>query len=144
MQKVFKKYIIPIITVFGLITVFDLVFHGVIMSKIYLEYSYLFRPQDEIQNNQNWLHLSNIVYSIVFTYIFSKFYRKNEPPLGQGIMYGAWISLLIWIPLATHNYVVFPYPKAIQVSTLIGHIIESILLGIAVSSVYTEPEEKAS
>ena len=47
-MKKFKKYAIPALTVFILITIVDAIFHGVIMEKTYMQNAHLFRPMDVI------------------------------------------------------------------------------------------------
>ena len=132
-----KKYLIPIIAVFGLLTVWDVLFHGILMERIYLENSHLFRPQDEIQKNQNFLHLSNLIYSTAFCYIFSVGYESGKN-IVQGIKYAVWVILLLWTPLAIHDCAIMPYPKALLISSFSGHIVETILAGLILASVYKE------
>ena len=132
-----KKFLLPLVAVFGVVTVFDLVFHEFIMSKIYLEYSALFRAQDEIQKHSNLMHIANIIYSSAFCYIYSKGYEPGKS-VSQGIRYAIWISLLLWIPQAIVHTVIFPYPKILQISWLIGYVVQTVLAGITVTTTYKE------
>ena len=130
-----KKYILPTVVVFVVITVFDMVFHGMLMEKLYLANSHLFRPQDEIHKHKYYMWIANLIYSAAFCYIYSKGHEKKNS-LEQGIVYGLWISLLIWLPDALVSHVVYPYPKALQIGWLIGYTVQSILAGITIASVY--------
>ena len=67
-----KKFFLPVIAVFGVITVFNLIFNEFILGKYYLDYSHLFKPQDDIQKNSFLLHIANLIYTIAFCYIYSK------------------------------------------------------------------------
>ena len=132
-----KNILIPIIAVFGFLTVWDIVFHGFLMEKIYLENSHLFRPQDEIQKNQNLMHLSNLIYASMFCFIYSIGYEEKGP-IKQGIFYAIVVIALIWIPKWIHDYAIFPYTKVLILSGLVGHIIETISIGIITGFTYKE------
>lgn len=130
-----KKYIVPTIVVFVVITLFNMIFHGTIMEKLYAANSHFFRPQDEIHKHKYYLWLANLIYSFAFTYIYSKGHEKKES-LTQGIRYGLWISLLIWIPVALVNYTVYPIPKILELYWLAGYTVQSLIAGITVASVF--------
>lgn len=130
-----KKFLLPVVAVFGVITVFDLVFHELIMNKTYLDYSHLFRPQDEIHKHQNLMHLANLTYSFVFCYIYSKGHEAGKG-IAQGIRFALWITLLIWLPSTIVNHVIFAYPKILVISWFIGYTMQTVLAGITVSVTY--------
>ena len=131
-----KKYVMPTIIVFIVITVFNIIFHGIIMEKTYLAYSHFFRPQDEIQKHKHYMWLANLIYSFAFCYIYSKGHEKKEDNLTQGFRYGLWVSLLIWIPQAIVSYTIFPYPACLQIKWLIGYSVQSIISGITIATFY--------
>ena len=132
-----KKFLLPLVAVFGVITVFNLIFHEFLMSKIYFDNSHLFRSQDEIQKGQTFMHVANLIYSFVFCYIYSKGYESGRS-LAQGIRYGIWISLLIWLPQLIIDYTIFPYPKILQISWFIGYTIQTLLAGVTLAATYKE------
>lgn len=130
-----KKYLLPTVIVFIVITIFNLVFHGMVMEKLYLDNSHFLRPQDEIQKHKHYMWIANFIYSSAFVYIYSKGHEKKNA-IEQGIRYGLWISLLIWIPDALVTFTVFPFPKAMHLGWLIGYVVQSIIAGITVATVY--------
>ena len=135
--KDFKKYLMPIAAVFIVITIFDMIFHGSIMEKLYTLNSHFFRPHNVIEKHKYLMWIANFIYSSAFTVIYSKGHEKKDS-ITQGLRYGLWISLLIWIPHALVSYTVYPYPKALQLAWLIGYTVQSILAGITVSMVYSQ------
>ena len=132
-----KKFLLPFVAVFGVITVFNLIFHEFLMSKLYFDNSELFRSQDEIQKGQTLMHIANLIYSFTFCYIYSKGYESGQS-LAQGIRYGIWISLLIWLPQLIVDYVVFPYPTVLQISWFIGYTVQTLLAGVTLATTYKE------
>jgi len=130
-----KKYLLPTVIVFIVVSIFNIVFHGQIMDKLYLDNSQFFRPQDEIQKHKYYMWIANFIYSAAFVYIYSKGHEKKNA-IEQGIRYGLWISLLIWIPDALVTFTIFPYPKALHLGWLVGYVVQSIVAGITVASVY--------
>lgn len=131
-----KKYIVPTIIVFIVITIFNMLFHGVFMEKLYLNNSEFFRPHDLICKKKYFLWLATLIYSVAFCYIYSKGHEKKESNLMQGIRYGLWISLLIWIPDVIVSYTIHPFPKDLQIGWLIGYTVQSIIAGITIATVY--------
>ena len=130
-----KKYFMPTLFVFVVIMIFNIIFHGYIMENLYLSNSHFFRPQDEIQKHRYFMWIANLIYSFAFCYIYSKGHEKKEDPLAQGIRFGLWMSLLIWLPHTIINLTIFPYPKSLEVAWLAGYITQSVLAGITAAVV---------
>lgn len=131
-----KKYVVPTIIVFIVVTIFDMVFHGIIMEKSYLANSHLFRPQDEIQKHKCCMWLANLIYSFAFCFIYSKGHEKKEDNLSQGLRYGLWVSLLIWVPQAIVSHTIYPYPASLELKWLLGYTVQSIIAGMTIAMVY--------
>ena len=127
--KKLKKYIMPAVAVFVVITIFDMIFHGVFMEKLYLNNSHLFRPQDEMCKHKYYFWIANLIYSFAFTYIFSKGLDKGDA-IAQGLRFGLWVALLIWVPNAIVNYTVYPHPKSLEMAWLIGYTAQSLIAGV--------------
>ena len=133
-----KKYLIPTVCVFIAITIFNYIFHGMLMEKIYLAHSHLFRPQDEIHKHKYYMWLANLIYSISFCYIYSKGHEKKEDTVAQGLRFGLWISFLVWVPSSIVNYTIFPHPALLHTRWLIGYTVQSIIAGIIAAITFTK------
>lgn len=133
--KGLKKYLVPTLIVFVVITVYNMFFHGMVMEKLYLANSHLFRGQDVICKHKYLMWLANLIYSGAFCYIYSKGHEKKNS-IEQGIRYGLWISLLIWVPHAIITHVIYPYPKILVLRWLAGYTLQSIIAGITVATVF--------
>lgn len=127
--KELKKYLIPTLAVFVVITIFNIFFHGMVMEKFYVKYSHIFRAQDIIDKYKYLMWTANLIYSAAFCYIYSKGHEKKNP-VDQGFRYGLWISLLIWVPNALITYTIYPFPKDLIYRWLIGYTAQSIVAGI--------------
>jgi len=130
-----KKLILPVLGVFGVITAFNLLFNEWVLSNYYLDYNHLFKPQDEIQKKGFLLHIANLIFSIAFCYIYSKGHEEKKS-LAQGIRYGIWISLLIWLPMILTNIVYFPYPRTLEILWFVEYITQSILAGTTAAYIF--------
>ncbi|MBI3591146.1 MAG: hypothetical protein HY094_07230 [Candidatus Melainabacteria bacterium] len=133
--KKLKKYIIPAAIVFFVISSFDMVFHGMLMEKLYLHNSHLFRPQDVIHKHKYYFWIANLIYSFAFCYIYSKGHEKTGS-IAQGLRYALWISLLIWVPDSIVNYTIYPHPKNLELAWLIGYTVQTMLAGVTVATVF--------
>ena len=135
--KNLKKYLIPALVVFIVITVFNMIFHGILMEKLYAQNSHFFRPHDQIEKHKYFMWIANLIYSTAFCYVYSKGHEKKSD-LVQGARFGIWISLLIWIPNAIISYTVYPFPKALQLAWLLGYTVQSVISGITASMVFSK------
>lgn len=133
-----KKYLIPTVYVFLAIMVFNYIFHGVLMEKLYLTNSHLFRPQAYIHKHKYIMWLANFIYSFAFCYMYSKGHEKKEDTIAQGVRYGLWVSLLAWIPSSIVNYTIFPHPAILHIKWMVGYTVQSILAGIIASILFTK------
>lgn len=133
--KELKKYLIPTLAVFIVISVFNMIFHGMFMEKLYMANSRFFRPHEEICKHKYYMYLANLIYSTAFCYIYSKGHEKKSS-IVQGVRYGLWITLLIWIPDTIVTWVVYPYPKQLLTRWLLGYAVQSILAGVTAAKLF--------
>lgn len=133
-----KKYVMPTIIVFIVITVYNMIFHGMLMEKLYLANSQYFRNPDVICKHKYLMWIANLIYSFAFCYIYSKGHEKKEDTIAQGARFGLWISLLVWVPHTIVGYTVYPFPVALHIKWLTGYTIQSILAGIIAAKVFNK------
>ena len=133
--KKLKKYAIPALVVFIVLTIFDFVFHGIVMEKLYTQYANLFRPQNVICNHKYFFWLANLIYSFAFYYIYSKGHEKGDP-LKQGVRFALWIILLTVLPCTIVSYTIYPHPKNLELAWLLAYSAETILAGITAAMVF--------
>lgn len=133
-----KKYVMPTIIVFIVITIFNIIFHGMIMEKMYLANSHYFRNPDIIHKHKYLMWIANLIYSFAFCFIYSKGHEKREDTLGQGARFGLWISLLIWVPQAIVGYTIYPIPAVLQIRWLVGYTIQSLIAGMTAAKVFSK------
>ena len=135
--KKMKKYIIPAITVFVVITAYDMVFHGVLMEDLYNQNASLFRPQEFMCKNKYLFWLANFIYSFAFCYIYAKGHEKTDP-IQQGLRFGIWVTLLVWIPQTIVSYLVYPHPANLELAWLGGATVQSLLAGVTAATVFSK------
>ena len=133
--KKIKKYAMPALAVFVAITIFDMVFHNIIMEKMYTQHANLFRPHNIICTHKYYFWMANLIYSFAFCYIYSKGHEKIDS-ISQGIRFGLWVTLLIWIPNTIVDYTVYAHPRSLEIAWLAGDTIQSILAGITAAYMF--------
>ncbi len=135
MLKKTKKYLIPALAVFAVLTIVDMVIHNVLMKDLYLANSNLFRPMAEIKKHCCCFMLANLIFSVAFCYIYSKGHEKKDS-IVQGIRFAAWMILLITVPFTIVSYTIYPHPKNLELTWLLAYSVEMLLAGITVAMVF--------
>ena len=130
-----KKYLIPALAVFVVLTIADMIIHDMLLKNLYLENSHLFRPMDEIKKHCNYFMLGNMIFSVAFCYIYSKGHEKGDP-LKQGVRFALWIILLTVLPCTIVSYTIYPHPKNLELAWLLAYSAETILAGITAAMVF--------
>lgn len=129
-----KRFIVSSIVVFLAFEVMELVIHMGILKPTYQALAHLWRPEADMMSKMWILHASTLFFSFLFVYIFSKGYENKG--LAEGLRYGLVIGLLMNIPIASHNHVIYPVPLSLCLQWLLYGTIEFILAGLVLAVVY--------
>lgn len=135
MLKKTKKYLIPALAIFVVLTIADTIIHDILMKDLYLANSNLFRPMAEIKKHCYSFMLANLIFSVAFCYIYSKGHEKKDS-IVQGIRFAVWVILLTVIPMTITSYTIYPHPKNLELAWLIAYSAEMLLAGITVAMVF--------
>jgi len=129
-----QRYAIGSIAVFIFLLVAELVFHGVILSGCYDEYTHLIRPGFLSSWYAIWLFLGYLIFSFGFCFIFTKGYENKG--FGEGIRYGLYIAFAFAVSSILIAYAVCSIPAELVVSWIVGYLIIMILAGIIIAAIY--------
>ena len=126
-----KRYVLASLLVFAFVFIYDSVFHGKLLTNMYMATASLWRPQNECVWSA--LFLGQFLFAFVFAFLFTKGYENKG--LAEGIRYGLLIGLL-FVPSHLISYAVEPLPFDLVIAWIIGGVVETILAGMIVAGVY--------
>lgn len=127
-----KKLFLAVAAVFVVHEVLGYVIHAVLMTPYYQETYSLWRMPEEV--NMGLVYLVGLVWSLLFTYIFTKGYEGKG--LMEGIRYGLLVGLLISVPGAFGTYAVQPITLALAIGWFIYGTAQAVACGLAAALVY--------
>lgn len=127
-----KKFFLAVAAVFVVREVLGYVIHAVLLTPYYQETYSLWRLPEEI--NMGLVYLVGLVWSLLFTYIFTKGYEGKGPM--EGIRYGLLVGLLISVPAAFGTYAVQPITLALAIGWSIYGTVQVVACGLAAALVY--------
>lgn len=81
------------------------------------------------------VYLARIFGAGLFTYVFTKGY-EGKPGLGEGLRYGLWIGLLVYVPAGLYGFASSIFPVSSQVYQIVRGIVEAIICGGVVAQLY--------
>jgi len=127
-----KKFFLAVAAVFVVHEVLGFVIHQVLMTPYYQETYSLWRMPEEI--NMGLIYLVNVIWSLLFTYIFTKGYEGTGPM--EGIRYGLLVGLLISVPAAFATYAVQPITLSLAIAWFVYGTVQIVACGLAAALVY--------
>jgi hypothetical protein len=89
-----------------------------------------------------WVYLGRAVFSLMFVFVFTRGY-EGKPGIGEGLRYGLWIGLLIYLPQFFINMVTMHRPADFLAVRGLASIIEVLVGGMIVAMIYKGPQKAA-
>ncbi|MCR4337128.1 MAG: hypothetical protein NUV91_04905 [Candidatus Omnitrophica bacterium] len=126
-----KRYFVSSLFVFLFITVFEWIFHGIFLKDLYVQTSYLWRPEDQFIMPA--MLLGQFSFAFIFSFIFVKGYENKG--MIEGIRYGLLIGLL-FIPSQLVMYAVQPLPANLVILWSVGGLVELAIAGAILAATY--------
>ena len=127
-----KRFFLAVAAVFVVHEVLGFIIHQVLMTPFYQETYSLWRMPEEI--NLGLIYLVAVIWSLLFTYIFTKGYEGKGPM--EGIRYGLLVGLLISVPMAFATYAVQPITLSMSMAWFVYGTIQVVACGLAAALVY--------
>ncbi len=127
-----KRFFLAVAAVFVVHEVLGIIIHQVLMTPYYQETYSLWRMPEEI--NMGLILLVAAIWSLLFTFIFTKGYEGKGPM--EGIRYGLLVGLLISVPMGFSTYAVQPITLAMAISWFIYGTVQVVACGLTAALVY--------
>ena len=129
---IMKRFLLTALAVFIVHEVLGFIIHQVLLTPYYQETYSLWRMPEEI--NLGLIYLVALVWSLLFTYIFTKGYEGKGPM--EGIRYGLLVGLLISVPAAFATYAVQPITLSLALAWFVYGTIQIVACGLTAALVY--------
>ncbi|MBI3553784.1 MAG: hypothetical protein HY077_14910 [Elusimicrobia bacterium] len=138
-----KKTGISAAASFIALAVMEFVVHGKLLLQVYqsAKYAHVWNPDPIMQKRMPVQMAGNLLFAIMFTLIYTRGYEDAKSPLGQGLRFGLLAGLLGPTVLAIHNYFVYPVSWHLAAAWAAAGLIECLVLGVIVSSIYRPAPE---
>ena len=128
-----KLFLFSCLGVFVFVFIYEWVFHGVFLEGLYQQTSHLWRTEEEMFLKFHWMVIGQLVLSVMFCFIFTKGYENRG--IGEGVRYGLWMAIFLSSP-SLIMYAVAPYPFALIAAWIVGGVVEFMIAGVILASIY--------
>jgi hypothetical protein len=132
-----KRLILAAIAVFLVYEITNPIIHGFILGKAYMALNDIWRT--DMMSKMWIMHITNIIFSFLFVYIFSKGYENKG--ILEGVRFGIIIGLLITFIGIFNQYVVYPIPATLAIQWFIYGMVQFVIFGITTSLIYKRDSE---
>ena len=78
--------------------------------------------------------IGSLTFAIMFCFLFVKGYEGKG--ISEGIRYGIYIGLLMYLPLLFTHYAYYDYPAGLVWSCAIGNFVITVIVGIVAALIY--------
>lgn len=128
-----QRFVIGSIVVFVYIFVYEWIFHGMLLQDMYAQTANLWRTEEEMWSKFHWLVLGQLIFAVMFCFIFTKGYENRG--LAEGLRYGIFIALL-FVGTDLIMYAVQPLSAKLLIAWMVGGIVEVAIAGTIMAAIY--------
>lgn len=131
-----KLWLISGIVVFLVIAFSEFLFHAVVLEPLYVQTGQLWRAQPEMQKRLPMMWLGQAIFAFAFAFVFTKGYEAKGPL--EGVRYGFYLFLVFEPWRVLTSYASMPVPNQMCASWLGVGLVEFLLCGLVLASIYRE------
>ncbi|MFQ5927729.1 MAG: hypothetical protein ACE5MH_09895 [Terriglobia bacterium] len=133
-----KKYLFSVIGVFVVSAVAGYLIHEVLLVGDY-ERSNLWRAQEELWKRMILVYFAQLVFALVFCYIYTQGVESGKHWLGQGVRFGLLVATLLFVPGSLVLYTVLKLEWSMAVKWIVFGYGQMIVAGMAAAASYRLP-----
>ena len=127
-----KRFIVASVAVYIVFQALDFIIHGIVLADTYKALSNVWRPD---MMSLMWIfYAAGLVFAVLFVYVFTKGYEGKG--ILEGVRYGIIMGLFMELIGTFGQYVLYPIPFLLSLQWFIYGMIEFIIAGIVVASLY--------
>jgi hypothetical protein len=132
-----KRVIGAGIVAFVILFVAGYLVHAVWLANTYrvmTDQGFSFRLQSDAQQKLWIVLVSDLLYSIVFSWIYARG-LEPQPWANQGVRYGILMTLFTIVPASLSDYVVYNLPSMLVVRWMVAGLVTLVAMGLAVAAI---------
>ena len=137
----FGGWVVATIVSYILLTTMEVLVHGALLVSRYAELGSHWLPEPVMRSRAWLMWIGYLIFAMLFPYIYTRGYRGGSGP-AEGLLYGLWIGLLIFLPRTLLNLSTLSIDGVIMGTWGVAGLIESMIVGVVVGSIY-RPKEVA-
>lgn len=135
-----KKWLLGSLAVFIALAAMEHVVHTFILKTTYEETSQLWRQPEARQAMQGWRWMGYALFALLFGFVYIYGYERKGA-IGEGMRYGLYIGLLVFLPYGLVRYTYWPHPANLMLAWIVFGLIESLLCGLIFGLIYRDSAE---
>lgn len=130
-----KRFLIASLVVFVAVQAMEFVINNVFMRAATESLKALWRPD---MASKMWaMYVAGALVSLLFTYIFVK--GREGKGITEGVRYGIVIWLFVSVPMSAYMWATLPISYTIIIRWILFGLLEMLIAGILVASIYKPP-----
>ena len=129
------RFWISVVVIFVVSMLIGFAVHGFVLKNDYAQLPNLMRTEADAQGHFGYMILAHVCMALGFTWIYRKGREAGKPAIGQGLLFGAAVAVLMCIPMYLIYYAVQPWPGVVIVKQIVYDVIGMLLLGVVVALV---------
>ena len=131
-----KRWVRAGVAAFAVMFVLDMTAHGKLLMGLYQQTASVWRGHGASHEMMWLMTLGQLLFGLVFAWIYTKGYEAGKPGLGQGLRYGFLIGLLSSISYISVWYVVLPIPFVLAAGWVASMLVDCLGAGAVVGLIY--------
>jgi hypothetical protein len=140
-----KKFGLSALAAFIVFNLLDFLLHEKLLSAVYHKpaYATLWNP-DAVMKSRMWaMFLAHAIASVVLAKGYALGYEDEKAPLGQGLRYGLFTGLLVSPLGSLMQFFVYPVSLKLAAAWIVGGLVQFVVLGVVIASIYRPAPETA-
>lgn len=131
-----KKFLLAGSAAFVVIFALEFAMHGFLFHPLYAATASVWRPPEYANKLMGLMVLGQLIFSLVFAFIYAKGYEPAKAGAAQGMRFGFLIGLLTSPFSALMWYVVLPVPETLAAAWFVAGMVETLVAGAVVGALY--------
>jgi hypothetical protein len=136
-----KRFILAFIAAYIFIFLWGWLLNGVVLKDVYTQTPNLWRPESEMKSLFHWIIIGQALVVFAFVMIYASGFA------GGGVMAGIRLGIMLEIAaigMRLAIYAVQPFPGKLIIYGSLSGVIEMIIVGAIVGSIYKPPAARTT
>ena len=129
-----KRFWIALAACYVVGQVLGYLINQVLLAGTYASLASVWRPMDELQSRIWVFMVTSFIAIFLFCYVFTKNYENKG--LAEGLRYGALMGVLLAVPPAYDQFVIYPIPYSLALTWALSGIAYWLILGALLALIY--------